>query len=244
MSLPISKRPYFYQSFMKFLLSTQLWAINVAALLLCLFAGISVKAQTVVRQGETTTLHVTEMPGDTYVWELYSDSTVDFAITNGDPSPTAYAEFTGPNDQPTVNVLWKEAGTYFVKVTALDAAGCTNNLKVIIIRVLPPLPTAIITAGPAVCVGEDITLTVALTGTGPWDFTYTDGVTEWTVNVPDTSKTPPEIIHLININPGPAGTTQYWITSVTDRYGTNAVPGERTTQQINPLPTPSNIFHN
>lgn len=229
---------------MKSFLSIKLWATGVAVLLLCLFSGHQAVAQTVVYQGETTLLSIEEVPGETYVWELYSDSTVDFAITNGDPSPAAYAEFVGANDQPTANVLWKEPGTYFVKVTALDAAGCTNNLKVIIIRVLPALPTAIIAAGPAVCVGEDITLTVTLTGTGPWNFTYTDGVTEWAVDVPNTSKTPPEIIYTIPINPGPITTTQYWITSVTDQYGTNAVPSERTTQQINLLPTPSPIYHN
>jgi len=75
-------------------------------------------------------------------------------------------------------------------------------------------------------------------------FTYTDGTTEWTVTEPDMSKTPPEVIHRITVDPGPTVTTQYWITSVTDRYGTNAVPSERTTQQINPLPAPSNIYHN
>lgn len=229
---------------MKITLCIKCWAMAIAALLLCLLASNPANAQTVVRQGETLTFNVDEIPGDTYVWELYSDSTVDFAITNGDPSPTAYAEFTGPNDQPSANVLWKEAGTYFVKVTGVDAAGCTNNLKVIHIRVLPALPTAVITAGPAVCVGEDITLTVALTGTGPWNFNYTDGVTEWNVNVPNTSKTPPEIIHTITISPGPTGTTQYWITSVTDQLGTNLVPGERTTQVVNPLPAPSPIYHN
>lgn len=217
--------------------------LALAAGMLCLFASDPASAQMVVHQGETTNLNVAAVSGETYVWELYSDSTVDFAITNGDPSPAAYAEFTGANDQPTVNVLWKEPGTYFVKVTALDAAGCTNNLKVRIIRVLPPLPTAIITAGPAVCLGEDITLTVALTGTGPWNFTYTDGGTEWEVTVPNTSETPPAIIYTLPIHPGPITTTQYWITSVTDQYGTNAVSSERTTQQVNPLPAPSNIYH-
>lgn len=212
--------------------------------MLCLLAGHSAGAQTIVRQGETINFNVTEVPGETYVWELYSDSTVDFAITDGDPSPAAYAEFVGTNDQPTVNVLWKEPGTYFVKVTALDAAGCTNNLKVIIIRVLHALPTAVLTAGPAVCMGEDASLSVALTGTGPWSFTYTDGVTQWTVNIPDTSETPPEINHTITLSPGPIATTQYWITSVTDQHGTNEVLSERTTQQVNPLPTPSNIYHN
>lgn len=229
---------------MKITLCIKLWAKAMAALLLCLLASNLAGAQTVVRQGETTVFNVDEVPGDTYVWELYSDSTVDFAITNGDPSPAAYAEFVGANDQPTANVLWKEPGTYFVKVTALDAAGCTDNLKVIVIRVRPALPTAIITAGPAVCVGEDITLTVALTGTGPWNFTYTDGVSEWIVNVPNSSKTPPEIIHTITINPGPTVTTQYWITSVTDQLGTNTMPSERITQQVNPLPAPSPIYHN
>lgn len=215
----------------------------ITVLLLCLFASLRAGAQMVVHQGETTTLNVTAVPGDTYVWELYSDPTADFAVVAGDPSPASYAEFVAGNDGPSVNVLWKVPGTYFVKVTGVDAAGCTNNLKVIIIRVRPPIPTATIAAVRAVCVGEPFDLTVTLTGTGPWTFTYTDGVTEWTITEPNTSTTPPAIIHTIHVDPGPGVTTSYWITSVTDTNETNSVPSERTTQQVNPLPTPSNIYH-
>lgn len=216
----------------------------IAALLLCLWASLPAGAQFVVHEGETTIINVEQVPGHTYLWELYNDLTINYATTNGDPSPTTYAEFVGANDQPTVNVLWNEPGVYIVKVTELDAAGCSYNVEFFLVRVLHVLPTAIISAGPAVCVGEDITLSVALTGTGPWEFTYTDGISEWTVTVSDTSETPPEIIHILTINPAPAVTTEYWVTTVTDRYGTNAVPSERTTQQVDPLPTPSNIYHN
>lgn len=218
-------------------------ATPVAVLLLGLLAVLPAGAQNVVHQGETTGLAVQQMPGDTYTWELYSDSTVNFAVDAGDPSPAAYAEFVGSNTGPSVNVLWKEAGTYFVKVTGVDAEGCTNNLKIVKMRVLNAIPTATIAAGEAVCEGEAITLTVTLTGTGPWTFTYTDGVNEWTVTEPDESKTPPDVIHTLTINPGPVVTTSYWITQVTDKYGNNAVPSEKTIQQIDPLPTPSNILH-
>lgn len=228
---------------MKTILSIKRLAITIAVLLLCLLAKLPAGAQIVVHQGETTNLTVQQMPGDTYTWELYSDPTVNFAVDAGDPSPASYAEFVDGNDGPSVNVLWKVPGTYFVKVTGVDAAGCTNNLKVILITVLPPIPTAIIAAGPAVCVGVPFDLTVTLTGTGPWTFTYTDGTTEWTVTEPNTSTTPPAIIHTIHVDPGPALDTQYWITSVTDSNETNTVPSERTTQQIDPLPTPSLILH-
>ena len=39
--------------------------------------------QNVVYQGETTTLEVDSLTGDTYSWELYNDSTVNFATATG-----------------------------------------------------------------------------------------------------------------------------------------------------------------
>jgi hypothetical protein len=209
----------------------------IAVLLLWLLTLAPAMAQTVVHQGETSELSVEEIPGDTYTWELYNDSTVNFAVIPGTAVTDGDAQFVGGNTGPMVNVLWNQPGLYFIKVTALDVSGCTNNVKIIMIEVIYALPTAILQAGIAVCQGELISLQVSLTGAAPWSFTYTDGTTEWTVTDVTTDN------YVVILDPGPAITTEYWITSVTDRYGSNLVPSERTTQQVNPLPAPSNIYH-
>jgi hypothetical protein len=219
-------------------LSALLTRCTIAGLLLWLLALAPAMAQTVVHRGETTELSVEQQPGDTSTWELYNDSTVNFAVVQGTAVTDGDAQFVGANIGASVNVRWNETGLYFIKVTGRDVSGCTNNVKIIWVEVLNEIPTAILLAGPAVCEGEPISLAVTLTGTAPWRFTYTDGVTEWTVTDVLTNT------YVLVINPGPATTTSYWITNVTDNYETNTVPGEGTSQQINPLPAPSNIFHN
>lgn len=209
-----------------------LWIIRftIAAALLWLPALAPAIAQNVVHRGDITELGVEEVPYDSYTWELYNDSTVNFATAEGTAEADGDAEFVGGDTGPTVNVLWNEPGLYFVKVTSVDVSGCTNNLKIIMIRVLNVLPTGIIAAGPPVCEGEPIELTVTLTGAAPWSFTYTDGSTEWTVTDVMTET------YVISIDPGPYTTTEYWITGVTDLYGTNSEPSERVEQQVNPSP--------
>jgi len=99
----------------------------IAVLLLLLLALAPAMAQNVVYQGDTTPLAVEQKGADNYVWQFYSDSTVNFAVTP--PDAAAYAEFVGGNTGAEVNVLWKEPGTYFFKVTARDATNFTMNLK-------------------------------------------------------------------------------------------------------------------
>ena len=105
-------------------------------LLLWLLAVVPAIAQNVVRQGNISELSVEEMPGDTYGWELYNDATVNFVVVPGTAVADGDAEFVGGYIGPTVNVLWNEPGLYFVKVTARDVSGCTNNVKIIIIEVI------------------------------------------------------------------------------------------------------------
>lgn len=83
-----------------------------------------------VYQGQTTQLSIDSNPGETYYWELYNDSTVDFAIIDG-ITISEYAEFVnGINSGPQVDVLWHHPGTYFFKITTLDATQCTNNIQI------------------------------------------------------------------------------------------------------------------
>jgi hypothetical protein len=212
--------------------------LAMVLLLLLLLALAPARAQNVVYQRDTTSLAVTEVPGDSYEWVFYSDSTVNFAEVPGSSTPS-YAEFVGGNIGSTVNVLWKEPGVYFFKVTAMNPSGCTSNLKIGIIKVLHALPTAIITPPDTagVCIGETVKLEVTLTGTEPWSFIYTDGTSEWTVTNIQLSP------YILTVDPAPATTTQYWIKEVTDKYGTNKKPSDKITQKINPLPDPSSIIH-
>ncbi len=188
-----------------------------------------------VRQGQTTELGVDPKPGDTYSWELYKDSTVNFAVDPGDV-PITDAEFVnGIMTGPTVQITWYEPGVYFYKVTAVNAAGCTDNLRVGRIEILESLPTATITT-KEICVGDPAVLTFELTGYAPWSFTFTDGTTTWT----ETNVTTDTLE--VTIDPGPKATVDYWVTSITDKYGTNPEPSDPATQVVNPKPAGSRIY--
>ena len=190
-------------------------------------------AQTVVYQGETTPLSVVAVPGDSYTWELYSDPTVNFAKVAGN-CPVTSAEFVGGNTGPVVNVKWLKAGTYFFKVTAVNATNCTNNLKIGIVIVKDALPTALFAPPNAICIGETGTLSVTFTGTSPWQFTYSDGTNFWTITGITSNQ------YLLNVNP--KTTTSYWITEVKDKNGINTPRSANVLLEVNPKPKSSKIY--
>lgn len=103
--------------------------LALAVWLLLLQALAPAMAQNVVSEGSVSPLSVEQKPGDTYTWELY-DTAVDFAQVIYGNCPVASADFVGSNQGASVQVLWKKAGDYFFKVTARDALGCTNNIKI------------------------------------------------------------------------------------------------------------------
>lgn len=112
-------------------------------LLLLLLSSWATYAQLTAQVGDTTTLSVSEVSGDTYIWELYALSEgVNFATTAGN-CPVSKARFVdGQNTGNTVNVEWLEEGEYFYKVTARNA--CSNNVKIgrilILAAEVPPPP--------------------------------------------------------------------------------------------------------
>lgn len=217
----------------------KLWNIArnlaISIILMWSLALTSVKAQTVVYQGETTTLEVVQVPGESYIWELYQDSTVDFAIEPGD-CPASLASFVGGNIGSSVQVVWLEPGVYFYKVTALNITGCTNNLDVGRIEVIEALPTATITPPDPdwLCVGESVFLEVVLTGTGPWDLTYTDGTSTQTITGITEEK------YMLEVKP--KSPTQYWITEVKNSYGVNNKPSAKVWLIVYPKPESSTIY--
>ena len=195
----------------------------------------SATAQIVVYQGQTTELSVEEMSGDTYKWDLYRDSTVNFATTDGDVLIPDEAYFEGGiNNAATVNITWLEPGVYFYRVMAWDSVKCTNNLKIGRLVVLEALPEVVLQAD-SICIGDPAQLIFYLEGEAPWDITYTDGTNSWQITTSDS-------IHVIDINPGPLSTTEYWVTKLTDKYGTNSTASEKVTVTVYPKPKSSRIY--
>ena len=193
-------------------------------------------AQDTAFVGQSINLSVIEIPGDTYVWELYNDViAINFATDPGN-CPPGEAYFTGVSTGPSVNVMWLTQGVYFFKVTAYRG-NCTMNLKVGKMTVLYELPTAVIEPPPPICIGDSAHLTVILTGTAPWSITLTDGLNNFVFNNITSSPfnlTVPMI---------PLVTTTYWISEVTDANLTNITSSSQVVQVVNPRPVNSHIYY-
>lgn len=224
-----------------------------AVLLHLLLALAPAMAQNVVHTGETSTFMVEPYPGDNYMWTLYNDSTVNFAIDPGTTSAT-YFEFVGDTNSSTVNVLWKEAGVYFFRINVTDITGCTNNLRIGKIKVLP---TAAKILDPApICSGETCTLTIELTG-------YADSQWEYTVEfAPESGGTASstivgtatagpgksKITTYLQVVPNPTVTTVFRVVSITNTPNTGGggytskVPSKPVTLIVYPPPVTSDIY--
>lgn len=187
-----------------------------------------------VYAGQSSDLGVVPVSGTTYTWELYTnDVSINFAIVPGN-CPATDAYFNGSNIGSTVSVTWITPGVYYFKVTADNNNGC-SNISLGMITVLNSLPAATLTLNPSeICKGDDVGLTVNLTGTGPWSFDLYDGTTTTTYTNVMTS---PYILSL-----SPANTTTYTVTSVTDAYGTYTTPSNSVTVTVNLKPGSSRIY--
>ena len=209
------------------------------AIVLLLLTIAPAMAQTgSVYAGQTTSLEVVPIQGDTYMWELYDNVTgINFVTVPGN-CPVTSADFVGGNTGAKVNVKWLKPGIYFYKVTAWREYGAsfcsTNNLKVGKITILKAIPTALFTDHSPICKGDTAYLSVTLTGIGPWSITYTDGTTP--VTITGITGTP------FFIPVSPKFTTQYSIISVTDANGTNNKPTTPVTLVVNPKPSMSRII--
>lgn len=128
-----------------------------------------VMAQDPVFAGTISALSVSEIPGDTYVWELYNDITgINLATVQGN-CPVDEAYFTNGHNGSSVTVMWLKPGVYFYKVTAYRA-GCTSNLRVGKITVsiflkLTPTIAINIDLNP-ICAGTKVTFKAVIANAG------------------------------------------------------------------------------
>ena len=93
-----------------------------------------------------------------------------------------------------------------------------------------PRPTSVISGSTTVCANTPATISIALTGTAPWNITYSDGTTSTSVTTSSSTYT---------FSVSLATTKTYTVTSLSDANCT-AASGDRTGSAvitINPLPT-------
>ncbi len=119
-----------------------------------------------------------------------------------------------------------------VTITAVKNAAGTCNKGVFSGTVtvnVKPLPTATIRGNSDICLGETTTMYVDLTGSAPWSFVYTDGITNFPVT---TSTTPYEISY----TPVVIGTSTFTVLSVSDKNTCANTGVGSAVIKVNPLP--------
>lgn len=80
-----------------------------------------------------------------------------------------------------------------------------------------PLPTATISGTQSICAGQSTLITVNLTGSAPWNFTWTDGTNVNTVLTTTAS------VHVLSVTP--ASTRTYTVSAVSDACGAGTQSG-------------------
>lgn len=215
---------------------------RIPGILLVLMTVASATAQKpiqhiVLEQCETVELSVVDVPGDRYTWDIYRDSTVNFATEKGDMDPVIYFE-EGMYEGSTVRLNWLEPGRYFLRVMVWDEVNCTNNLLIFMLDVLDWKPEVVV-EGDSVCVGETAVLKLILTGRGPWDVVYTYGDEGIEVNLNGIT----ESEYFVPLPMLPEGRTEFWIMEVTDQCTINTyeIP-IKTSIMIYSKPTNSRIY--
>lgn len=116
----------------------------------------------VVQEGEVFLLAVIPVAGETYIWEVYRDHTLDTVANPPD------VIFLSGHTGASVPVEWGAAGTYYYTVTALSAVGCMN-LKVGVLKVetLKETPGITIQADRnPVCAGQPVTFSARASQSG------------------------------------------------------------------------------
>jgi gliding motility-associated-like protein len=122
-----------------------------------------------------------------------------------------------------------------VSYTDTPACPSANNANLSISVVTHALPTATVPAGLSVsaCSPNTASVSLTLTGDGPWDIEYTrNGAAQTTFTIPDSPAIPN---YVYNWAIGTSGT--YCITQVTDANCTRPVTNQCFDVVINPVPT-------
>lgn len=121
---------------------------------------------------------------------------------------------TGISSSPYTLAVNPTSNTTFTLDSLRDGSGCSalrDSLTGSAIVSINPTGTAAISGNSTICEGSSATVTTSLTGSPPWNFTYTNGTTPITVTGVNTSP--------YTFTVTPTTTSTYSISSMTDGNG-------------------------
>ena len=124
------------------------------------------------------------------------------SVTLTASSGSSYLWSTGAT---TSSITVSAGGNYTVNVTNANGCSATSAPASVTVR---PNPSATVSGGGAICAGSSATITATLTGTAPWNVTWSDNVTQ-----PVSSGT------TATRSVSPSSSTTYTVTSVSDASG-------------------------
>ena len=121
---------------------------------------------------------------------------------------------TGINSSPYTLAVNPTSSTTYTLDSLRDGGGCSairDSLSGAAVVTINPTGTAAISGNSTICEGSSATVTTTLTGTPPWNFTYTNGTTPITVNGVSTSP------YTFTVTPSTSST--YSISTMSDGNG-------------------------
>ncbi|MEP7171283.1 MAG: hypothetical protein ABI855_18085, partial [Bacteroidota bacterium] len=98
------------------------------------------------------------------------------------------------------------AGTYYAEA---ESGSCLSTSRKAIALAVNPSPSATLSGNNTICLGQPTSMHLVFTGTGPWDYTISDG----TQNIPGSSSSNPDDINII---PNAGGNHVYTVTVLSD----------------------------
>lgn len=185
----------------------------------------SAQTDTVCVNSSTVPYSVTQTSGSTYAWTISGGGTL--SATSGN----------------AISVNWGSTpGLYTLQVTETSASGCVGDPVSLDVRVLP-LPTASIAGNSTMCYNDGSpTVTVSLTGEGPWTFTIINGTTTNTITNHNSSTYTFTAAPTIPSAGTSAAITTYSLTDVNNRFCSGTISGSAVIT-VNPKPITSGIIY-
>ncbi len=193
-----------------------------------------------VEKCETIEFSVVDWPGDRYTWDLYRDSTVNYAKTKGDVDPAGYFE-KGMYQGSTVSVNWLDTGRYFLRVMVWNEVECTNNLILFLVDVTEVIPMAEV-YGDSTCIGDPSFVRIVLSGHGPWDLRYSYSSDGNGNNIVSVNFHTPDSENIIKMPALPVGLTELWVDEIITQCTINMLPSDKGRIMIYPKPSQSKIY--
>jgi hypothetical protein len=192
------------------------------------FANFNLQAQsidTVCVGAVSVPYSVTNTAGSSYAWTLSGGGSLSSATGNA----------------TTIN--WGSTpGRYTLQIQETSSTGCTGDPVSLSVDVIPA-STASISGNTNMCYNDpNPTVTISLTGVGPWNFSYSDGTTTSTISNHTSNTFTFVASPTIPTAGSTAVTTTYTMVSVSNKFCSGTVSGSATVV-VNPKPVTAAILH-